>query len=608
MDRSAESDNSQDDIGYNFDLGDEYELNHFLTELAKEITTEELKILKFYIGGRGGSGKAALEGITDPLDYFNHLRQKDLLSMENICIIEAFIWHLGRKDLYKKMVEFGRDFEKQTLYFYTPRDTPENGYEYVTFHVKGTVGRANVERIHLKIARVLRVPIEFVSIAGVEKANSIIITLMIPEECGMTLSSLTNKEKSTLDQLSIDHFTMDGKRYNVIDTDYVEDTDEIDEEEMAVKKLMENEVKLTKELDTCHVCINMYKRKIKEQSNFIEQKVAEATKAYCLMQMATVAFKNDLLERLSKNKIPTPLQQQASMQHLTNLMEKAKELGYDRRLLNEILEYNGIIVKGSVTAAYKMLIQQQQLEIDYVNDTVIQFQYINQRLSFLLGKNLKETEGNWNSIEFLQYVALQKALPIISNISIGVPGVPIDEETLKEILYETSKGLKKEEKSTLSKTVKMDKKEEERFKQDPNTLLEIIMMKTKNPNTPFNLADFIHRCLERVNRPDLKVILNRIVKEKQAMNRPATSAKEDGRDTFTRANEQPKRKPHAPNTGAEQSSDINSRLQKMEEMMEKLVQISTSKYQSKMPCLDDKENNKLAAELYFSRRYSKGLR
>lgn len=73
-------------------------------------------------------------------------------------------------------------------------------------------------------------------------------------------------------------------------------------------------------------------------------------------------------------------------------------------------------------------------------------------------------------------------------VAIGVPGVPIDEETLKEILYETSKGLKKEEKSTLSKTVKMDKKEEERFKQDPNTLLEIIMMKTKNPNTPFNLG------------------------------------------------------------------------------------------------------------------------
>lgn len=92
------------------------------------------------------------------------------------------------------------------------------------------------------------------------------------------------------------------------------------------------------------------------------------------------------------------------------------------------------------------------------------------------------------------------------------------------------------------------------------------------------------------------------------MNRPTTSAKEDGRDKFTRTAEQPKRKPHAPNIGAEQSPDINSRLQKMEEMMEQLVQISTSKYQSKMPCLDDKENNKKAAELFFLRRYSKGLR
>ncbi|KAJ8307285.1 hypothetical protein KUTeg_015369 [Tegillarca granosa] len=295
----AEFETEQDDICYNFDVGDEYDLNHFLSELAKEITEEELKVLKFYIGGRGGSGKATLEGITDALDYFNHLRQKDLLSMENICILEAFIWHLGRKDLYKKMVDFGRRFEKQTLYFYAPRDTP-----------------------------------------------------------GET-------------------------RYSVTGIDIAEDMDEVDEEIIAVQKLIENDVKMKKELDSCHAANNMYKRKIKELSKFNEQKVAETTKTYFLMHMAMVAFKNDLLKRISENKIPAPLMQQASLQHFGSLMERAKELDIDRRLLNEILEYNGIIVKTRVTVAYQMLIQQQQLEIEMANATILQYQYMIQRLSFL---------------------------------------------------------------------------------------------------------------------------------------------------------------------------------------------------------------------------------
>lgn len=601
----AEFETEQDDICYNFDVGDEYDLNHFLSELAKEITEEELKVLKFYIGGRGGSGKATLEGITDALDYFNHLRQKDLLSMENICILEAFIWHLGRKDLYKKMVDFGRRFEKQTLYFYAPRDTPENGYKYVKFHVKGKVGRANVEKIHLGLAKVLRVPIEFVSIAGIEKTNSIIITLMVPEECVMTLSTLTDKEKSTLDQLCIDNFTLGETRYSVTGIDIAEDMDEVDEEIIAVQKLIENDVKMKKELDSCHAANNMYKRKIKELSKFNEQKVAETTKTYFLMHMAMVAFKNDLLKRISENKIPAPLMQQASLQHFGSLMERAKELDIDRRLLNEILEYNGIIVKTRVTVAYQMLIQQQQLEIEMANATILQFQYMIQRLSFLLKRNLKETEGNWNSVEFLQYVALQKALPILSNISIEIPTMPIDDETLKRILFETSKELKQEEKNTLLKSIQMDQEEKQRYKQDKNKLLEIIMLKTRKPNVPFNVGEFVYHNLQKVNRPDLIRIFHKIVNEMQAMNQPRTRGN-DGKDDFSTAHEQPREK-QTHESYTEQYCDINSRLQKMEEMIEKLVKMSASNYQSKMSCLNDTENNKLAAQLFFSQRYAPGL-
>ena len=63
------------------------------------------------------------EKIKDAFDLFNYLKNLRLLSVNNIVTLQAMIWHLGRKDLYQKFVDFC-ETNPGTLHFYVPSETP----------------------------------------------------------------------------------------------------------------------------------------------------------------------------------------------------------------------------------------------------------------------------------------------------------------------------------------------------------------------------------------------------------------------------------------------------------------------------------------------------
>jgi hypothetical protein len=56
------------------------------------------------------------EQITDAIDLFRHLKESRLLSPNNFATLQAMIWHLGRKDLYRKFVDFC-ETRPSTLHF-----------------------------------------------------------------------------------------------------------------------------------------------------------------------------------------------------------------------------------------------------------------------------------------------------------------------------------------------------------------------------------------------------------------------------------------------------------------------------------------------------------
>ena len=68
-------------------------------------------------------GKSMREQITNVLDLFYHLKELRLLSPNNLVTLQALIWHLGRKDLYRKFVDFC-ETHPSTLHFYAPSETP----------------------------------------------------------------------------------------------------------------------------------------------------------------------------------------------------------------------------------------------------------------------------------------------------------------------------------------------------------------------------------------------------------------------------------------------------------------------------------------------------
>ena len=63
------------------------------------------------------------EKIKDVFDLFNYLKNFRLLSANNIVTLQAMIWHLERKDLYQKFVDFCKQ-NPGTLHFYVPSETP----------------------------------------------------------------------------------------------------------------------------------------------------------------------------------------------------------------------------------------------------------------------------------------------------------------------------------------------------------------------------------------------------------------------------------------------------------------------------------------------------
>ena len=63
------------------------------------------------------------EKIKNVFDLFYYLQQLQLLSPNNLLTLQAMIWHLGRKKLYKMFVDFC-ETNPGTLHFYVPSETP----------------------------------------------------------------------------------------------------------------------------------------------------------------------------------------------------------------------------------------------------------------------------------------------------------------------------------------------------------------------------------------------------------------------------------------------------------------------------------------------------
>ncbi|XP_035829618.1 uncharacterized protein LOC106014045 [Aplysia californica] len=205
---------------FGLDFGDlvpseDWELNVLLLEIAKGLSEEEFCKIKFLCSGTKGIPKGSLERLNTPEKFFVHLRERGMVSRDNLLLLQAFLWHLDRQDLHEMAADYARKVG-DTLYFYTPKDDPEEGFKHIQFHVDGNLDRfqrSDLEALRATMARLLFVPQQFIFLHGVEPTGSLTLTFMIHEECVTPLRRLFKEHKDSFGNLGVDGIFVDGTEY-----------------------------------------------------------------------------------------------------------------------------------------------------------------------------------------------------------------------------------------------------------------------------------------------------------------------------------------------------------------------------------------------------------
>lgn len=77
----------------------------------------------FTLAGRKGIPTGILEKLNTPEKFFNYLRQSKMISRDNLLLLQAFLWHVDRKDLHSMAADYARRVG-DVLYFYAPDPKP----------------------------------------------------------------------------------------------------------------------------------------------------------------------------------------------------------------------------------------------------------------------------------------------------------------------------------------------------------------------------------------------------------------------------------------------------------------------------------------------------
>ncbi|VDI16526.1 Hypothetical predicted protein [Mytilus galloprovincialis] len=317
---------------------EDWQMNVFLNELADELTAEDLKKMKNLLSGLNGTAKGVLEAIQDPLDLFTHLRQKRILTRDNVVFLQAMLWHTKRKDLYNKFVKFAKQ-RGNIVHFYSPSERPENGYEYVKFHIGGKekLNRHKLEQLRALVSFATCVPLDFVVVSGIEATNSILVTFMIPEGYAHVLSELNNKEKEYLGSQGVDAIWYNGELISCIDIE-IGEVDSIQKDE-EIKLLLDQKVNLDIEVESLQIQVIELQRGLRKC-----QQQSQRIHTNARLQIATITA--SLIQQYMDVKHSTnalnlnDLAFKNATKHFTHILKKMEKLGYDTNLIMYLLDAN----------------------------------------------------------------------------------------------------------------------------------------------------------------------------------------------------------------------------------------------------------------------------
>lgn len=331
----------------------DYALNAFLLELNDDLTDEDLGRLKFLCSGKYGIGKSALEKVEKPIDLFNILREKEKLNEMNIITLQAMLWSLPRRDLQKKYVEFAKSLGS-SIHFVLPRDTPENGYKYLKFHIMGadleTYQRPELEKLRSMIAELLRVPPEFVIVSGIEPSNSLLITIMVLEDDAQRMSTLPSESLTIFTEMFVNCILVDKEKIQISgeakrSLDHNAANSRIEEE---ARKALYRQSQAERELEKAHDKIS------KLQSDLSSAKFAMFRSFQLVSYIMVVLLKEchdvcnklitwkRVLEAIAFESVDK-LQKMCVLRIFRHRLQKVRELGYNEEIICDLLDAQAMV-------------------------------------------------------------------------------------------------------------------------------------------------------------------------------------------------------------------------------------------------------------------------
>lgn len=570
---------------------DDWEMNVFLKELADGLTDDDLKTMKHFVSGFHGTRKGVLESIKDPLDFFQHLRHRLILTRDNIVVLQSMLWHLGRKDLHNKFVKFAKK-RGNIIHFYNSKDKPENGYEYLHFHVAGKekMNRNKLEELRALVSRVLCVPSEFIVVTDIEATNSILITFMIPEGYSNIILELNDKDKEYFGSKGVDAVLCNGETINCMAIHTTGQEESISKNE-EVMMLLDQRRKTDQELESLQQQLlekdrqirNCQKslHEIKQQVNWKKFDVTSALiQQYmeCRYTPKTCSLQDIALRNAYK--------------YSSHLIAKAEKLGYNTDLIGCLIEANTLVVQSQIKSFHKWIETQQNNVILKLQQDITGLNYERDKLAYFLKVGTSNPVLSQNDEFFLKVLGMPMPLPTFrQNIKIRTEFGETDVETISSIICRTlhmmESYLSDAEKGVLTKKCLPTSSEIKAFKDSKLKLLEYLWtvkeVSTKGPNEA-NFHEWMINVLTTIKRMDLLNIWimksNEILQKFQSdlNKRPAPTSQAQHQTTEHNPKSSGNSKP-VPTQSTESKTDnkaMNERLMRLEDMMERNMKLTES--------------------------------
>lgn len=478
---------------------EDWELNILLDDIAQGITEEDLKRLKSYC--IGGPGKRTLSEMKDAMDLFTHLRQTRRLTRDNLIVLQSMLFHLHRRDLQKKVLEYARRLGN-VLHFYNPSDQPENGYQHLTVHVEGSVNfdRIKLEKLRDGVARLLCIPPQFVVVDGIEPGNSFLITFSIAEEY---IDFVFEMQQGDSDYIIVEGVDFVKVKENVIDLKCLQ-KEQSREDVLAIKHEMQSFTKriraLESDLDDNQAQLIKVER---------EKKLYKTENSILKQTCQTNAFISTMVKTLWYYvlyvKIFKPfetLSTKAACAYFHVMLKETRRLNYDSNVLRELIEANAMMIKAKVSEDMCIRFTRCNIQLQAMASKINFLEYEKEKLAFYLqiGERapiLSQKEEFW--LQTLDRSFFPPGMPMPGYFSATIE---LSDPDLHIILTKLSKELTKKERNILEKG--LPDGERRKIEKTPNTLLQSLWEKEKRRSIGrTNLDIWFHSIMKEINRQDL---------------------------------------------------------------------------------------------------------